>query len=149
MASVTINDAKVVAKLLELQQKTDNIRPALLEIGEELLDSIHYRFEHQIAPDGSAWEANSWATILRKGSDKPPGTGETGRLKNESSYDVLDRNTLEIKNSRKYAAMFQFGGTKDEFPNLWGDVPGRPFLGLSEADEEAAVNIIDRYLAIF
>jgi phage gpG-like protein len=31
--------------------------------------------------------------------------------------------------------MQQFGGTKAEFPNLWGDIPPRPFLGLSIEDE--------------
>jgi phage gpG-like protein len=44
-----------------------------------------------------------------------------------------------------YAAMQQFGGTKAEFPHLWGDIPERPFLGVSD-DEKEILEIISDYL---
>lgn len=33
----------------------------------------------------------------------------------------------------KYAAIQQFGGTKAQFPHLWGDIPARPFLPITPA----------------
>ena len=45
-----------------------------------------------------------------------------------------------------YAAMQQFGGTKSQFPHLWGDIPARPFLGISTADKQNIRDIIGSYL---
>jgi len=39
-------------------------------------------------------------------------------------------------------------GTKEEFPNLWGDIPGRPFLGISEQDKSDILAIIQRHLNV-
>ena len=47
----------------------------------------------------------------------------------------------------EYAAMQQFGGIKSEFPHLWGDIPARPFLGVSESDAEEILAIVHDYLA--
>ena len=44
------------------------------------------------------------------------------------------RDRVEVGSNRVYAAMMQFGGTKAAYPHLWGDIPPRPFLGVSEAD---------------
>jgi phage gpG-like protein len=49
--------------------------------------------------------------------------------------------------------MQQFGGTKAQFPNLWGDIPARPFLpitadgALYPAEESLIVDTLQRYLA--
>jgi len=48
----------------------------------------------------------------------------------------------------EYAAMMQFGGTKSEFPNLWGDIPARPFLGISEDDKTDILTILERHLSM-
>ncbi len=46
-----------------------------------------------------------------------------------------------------YAAMQNFGGTKAEFPNLWGDIPARPFFpnaeqGLPEELSQEIANVL-------
>jgi len=51
-----------------------------------------------------------------------------------------------IGSPMEYAAMQQFGGTKAEFPNLWGDIPARPFLGISSQDENEILTILRNYL---
>ena len=35
---------------------------------------------------------------------------------------------MTVNSSMDYAAMQQFGGKKSMFPQLWGDIPARPFL---------------------
>jgi len=47
-----------------------------------------------------------------------------------------------VGNTMEYSAMQQFGGTKADFPHLWGDIPARPFIGLSDADREMVVEQI-------
>ncbi len=52
----------------------------------------------------------------------------------------------EVGSNAVQAAMMQFGGSRSEFPNLWGNIPARPFLGLSEDDETAIVEIVEDWL---
>lgn len=49
-------------------------------------------------------------------------------------FPVIGADYVQIGSDRPYAAMQQFGGAKSKFPNLWGDIPARPFLGISEQD---------------
>ena len=50
---------------------------------------------------------------------------------------------LLFGSSMEYAAMHQFGGTKAQFPNLWGDIPARPFLGITAHDENVIEEIVE------
>lgn len=78
--------------------------------------------------------------------NKRPLIGEGEALSTRIFYRI-DGDTLFVGSPEKYAAMQQFGGSKSEFPNLWGDIPARPFLGISDADaermEETALDYLD------
>jgi phage gpG-like protein len=103
---------------------------------------------------------------------KKPLIGETRRLSTEI-YPQVDANSVEIGSSLVYAATQQFGakmgafgrysqvarwrkyekgdfrkhaGTVKGFPIPWGDIPARPFIGLSTSDEESVLAIVTRYL---
>jgi phage gpG-like protein len=84
------------------------------------------------------WERKD-GRIAAKGSaamqGKKPLIGQGKALSTQIYYHV-DGTTLYVGSPEIYAAMQQFGGTKAEFPNLWGDIPARPYLGLSDADVE-------------
>lgn len=121
-----------------------NPRPALLEIGEDLVDSTKARFNPGIGPDGVPWARNSEETIRRKGRDKP--LVHLGTLMEQIHYQLSGDDTLEVGSSMVYAAMHQFGGTKAEFPHLWGDIPARPFIGISDEDEEKIIDLFNDYL---
>lgn len=122
-----------------------NPRPALKEIGEELVDSTQRRFETQTGPDGTPWARNATSTIKRKGRDQPL-TGETGKLMDQIDYQLTGNDTLDVGSPTIYAAMQQFGGTKEEFPHLWDDIPARPFIGISDEDEEKIIGLFNDYL---
>jgi len=62
-------------------------------------------------------------------------------------YYHVDGDTLYVGSPQVYAAMQQFGGVKAEFPKLWGDIPARPFLGLSEQDVAGIEQTAADYLA--
>lgn len=40
--------------------------------------------------------------------------------------------TAVVGSNKPYAAMMQFGGTREQFPHLWGDIPARPFLPMDD-----------------
>ena len=156
MIDIKIDTAQLRAALTELQQKLGHLRDPLDEIGHFLAESTKQRFETGIGPDGVPWEPNKPSTIAkfthrvggtmtkdrklltkagerRWDSKKPLIDG--GFLGEQINHEVIGADTLIVGSSREYAAMQQFGGTKAEFPHLWGDIPPRPFLGLSIEDE--------------
>ena len=67
---------------------------------------------------------------------KKPLVGESKSLSTQIYYHV-DGQMLFVGSPMIYAPMQQFGGRKADFPNLWGDISARPFLGLSDSDVEA------------
>lgn len=76
---------------------------------------------------------------------KKPLIGESLALSTTINYRA-SADAVEIGSPMEYAAMQQFGGGKGKFKHLWGDIPARPFLGLSGDDEEAVVSIVSDYL---
>jgi phage virion morphogenesis protein len=143
-AVIECNHPLILARLNELSDSISHLAPVLLMIGEALTESTKERFGTQTAPDGSHWDGNAEATIANKGRDQPL-TGETGKLQDEISYQI-EGNDLLIGSPMIYAAMQQFGGTKEEFPHLWGDIPARPFLGVSEDDGTEILRLLRDHL---
>lgn len=152
--------------LYRLADAMKNPKPAMKLIGENLVDSTKQRFQTSTAPDGSRWKPNTVATLLgyigkyagsyrkdgrvtSKGGNriagKKPLIGETSSLSGNITYRLV-ADGLEIGSPQKYAAMQQFGGQKSEFPNLWGDIPARPFLGVSTSDEDMMIETVENYL---
>lgn len=136
------------------------------EVGELLVDSTRERFNTSQAPDGSSWPLNSPTTFDKFLAKKSRIKGKDGRLNERGKNYVLSKrplidegyhlplsismaiedNALIVGSSAPDAAMQHFGGTKADFPHLWGDIPARPFLGISDADEEGILGAINRIL---
>lgn len=55
-------------------------------------------------------------------------------------------NEVGIGSPMVYASMQQYGGNKSDFPNLWGNIPARPFLGASEADKVNIADLVRSYM---
>lgn len=148
MSVIEVDDHEILAALRQLQQATGNLRPALLKIGENLKESTKKRFENYTGPDGVMWQANSDVTYERKADRSGIPLTDHGTLGNTIDYQLLGNDGVQIGSPMEYAAMMQFGGTKSEFPNLWGDIPERPFLGISEDDKRDILAIIQRHLNV-
>jgi len=146
MIEVKVDEAKIKKALQDLQEKTGNLSPVLRKIGDSLTESTKQRFVSTKGPDGKAWLLNSvLSTLLYKDGDRPL-TGETGSLADLIQPQLRGKDSVEIGTDLSYAAMQQFGGTKAECPHLWGDIPERPFLGVSKDDEVEILDIIADYL---
>lgn len=154
--TITVDDAQVLAALRRLRSKTEDLGPALEDIGDRLVHSTQDRFATSTAPDGTPWAANSAVTIsrylglssgkkreARAAGKKPLVNG--GFLRDQIHFNVTG-NVLEVGATMGYAAMQQFGGKKSEFPHLWGDIPARPFLGISDRDRVTIEQVVSDYL---
>ena len=114
------------------------------EIAEYLRVSTVNRFKEGKAPDGTTWAPNSPVTLARK-TDPRPLFGMNDRLNKEFGIRS-GPDFAEISSVLPYAAMMQFGGAKAVYPHLWGDIPARPFFGISEADRTNILDIVTEYI---
>lgn len=166
--NITSNDIEIRPALEALQDAIGNTEPVLKQIGEYLVASTQDRFGTTTAPDGSQWAANSDVTLdnytnrfktsftktgkrskagrVRR-ANKKVGTGETKQLQRQIFYNV-SAGELEVGSPLIYAGTFHYGADKHQFGNgaPWGDVPARPFLGLSDDDEQEVLTIISEHI---
>jgi phage virion morphogenesis protein len=145
----------------EFLDRAKNMKPVLLEIGEDMTESSKRRFETATAPDGSAWAPNSAVTLARYSSmfaRKKPGTGETRALATTINHQLQGDDAVAIGSPMIYAGTFHYGAKSGEFgfgfyatregsfPLPWGDIPARPFLGASDEDKANIVDLVNSYL---
>lgn len=85
---------------------------------------------------------------------KKPLIGESGNLSRQISYKMEGVGTLLVGSSMEYAATQQFGmkqgyagANKRGSPVPWGDIPARPFLGISNQDQRMILDEISDYLS--
>lgn len=143
MITIEIKDDQITAALDGLVAHLGDMTQVMRAIGELLQDSTNQRFQRSEAPDGSTWAAKSPVT---RGDDRRPLYGPSGILNTTIALD-LGPDHLELGTNTPYGAMMQFGGSKEAFPHLWGDIPARPFLGISEDDRSGILETAEEWLA--
>lgn len=167
MIAIDFDDRTILDALRELSLRAHDLGPALREIGVVLVDSTQRRFDTSTGPDGARWEENSDTTILEYLGGMKGAYGKKGGLTKKGMAALLgkkpllregflqgtlswqiDGNTLLVGSPQKYAAAQQFGAEKGSLGKgaPWGDIPARPFLGVSDADEETILDLLRGYL---
>ncbi len=145
---ITIDD-DASGGLRRLQQLGVNLRPVMVDIGAMLRASTDLRFVDSQAPDGSKWKPLSPVTVALRGK----GSGwqplmKKGGLRTSMTYLATPREVLVGTNviyagtHQLGARRGQYGKTKRGSPIPWGNVPARPFLGVSRDDEREIHSII-------
>lgn len=164
-----IDDRDIMRALQKLDQKSGNLRSALKNMGEYLVNSTQDRFDAQEDPTGKAWAPLKPATKDRKRIDKI--LTETSRMRNSVVYAVQGSG-LKVGTSDIRAAAHQFGlkgavkvpaqkslrkkafGRELAFP-VWAEIrahtinqnlPARPFIGISADDREEILAIAADFL---
>lgn len=149
---IRVDDENARKALAELARLIGNPEPALRDIGAYLERSHDERFAAGEAPDGSKWAplSESYRAIKPQHQDKV--LVLEGHLRNSLHYQIEDDGLL-FGTDRIYGAVHQFDAAKGSFgttrrgsPIPWGDIPARPFLGLSDADLEEIASIIEEHI---
>jgi len=150
---IQIDDAEVRAELRRLLAKLHDFTPFFNDVGEQLLNSTRERFRSQRAPDGAPWAPLSPAYRARKPKHKDLILTLNGYLRGTLAKRA-DKDSLRIGTPMIYGAVHQFGATRGAFgrtrygvPVPWGDIPARPFLGLSDDDRNDLLDALNEYLA--
>jgi len=146
MSTINVSTDEVERAITELLQKGEDLTAPMKSIGEEMVNRTQQRFRDKEAPDGTPWADNSPATEKRKGHGRVL-EGESNELSKQFSY-AASNDSVEWGSLMVYAAMQNYGGTKAEFPHLWGDIPGREFIGLSDDDEDEVLAVLAEHLSL-
>lgn len=157
--NIELDDRNVKAALNRLIRAGQDMSPAMLAVAEHLKDAAHESFDRQRAPDGTPWAKLKASTRRQR---RLGGFGEAGPILQRRG-DLLrsivsdhGRDFAEAGTNLVYAAVQHFGAEKGEFggvrtslpgrsffqPIPWGDIPARPFLGVSGDDESRIGEII-------
>lgn len=150
--TITLDDTEFSRWLQRSLASLSNPTDALREIGEVLVQSTQARFGTKKAPDGSGWAANSQVTIAIKGHGSQL-RGKSGALGDTIHYQLDGTKAVEVGSNMIYSAVQQFGQpkgasgiTRRGAPIPWGDIPPRPFVGVSQEDEDRITEIMADYL---
>lgn len=159
MITIEINDTDVTSALARAVTALTDTTPLMEGIAEYLRTSTVKRFKEGKAPDGSSWSPNSPVTLARKKNTRPL-FGPNDRLNKEFGISS-GADYAEISSVLPYAAVQQFGARKGslgaywwttesgkvlEGSSPWGDIPARPYLGISEEDRTNILDIISEYI---
>lgn len=152
-----IIDHGVSAGFTRLAGAMDNTTPVMSAIGTGLVASTHRRFVTQTSPDGAAWAGLHPAYRAIKRNSRI--LTESGRLRG-SVNEQAGNDYVRVGTNVIYGAIHQFGGTivpKNAshlvFRLATGVVmansvtlPARPYLGISDDDEEMIAETVFRFL---
>lgn len=160
MIEVNLNTDAITDALAGLMASLSDMTPIMNEIGAHLRDTTEDRFKTGKGPDGAAWAPRSPATLKRYAKlgltpGKVPLT-LTGAMSN-AIFHSYGPTFAEVGSNAIQAAVMQFGAAqgqfgafigrdklgRDHFHHLpWGDIPARPFIGISDQDEADILDII-------
>ena len=136
---------RIIEEFNRLIKQSNDLTPVFRDIGEYLIESTQQRFVEQKSPDGEAWQPLSELSLSRK-TRKDKILTESGTLADTLTYQISGDELL-FGSNLEYAAMHQFGGItspKSMFPNK--EIPARPFLGISDEDEEEILALITEHI---
>jgi phage gpG-like protein len=176
--SVVVENRQVLDVLRQLTQRMSpaGLRPAMLEIGEDLAESTKRRFATATAPDGSAWAPLKEGTVLARYQKMMGGLGkshykkdgtlnkkgqtagaaiqsasakpliDTGQLAHSIRYQPIDGGAGVEVGTNRFADAWEGGAAVHQFGSEKAHIPARPFLGLSRADETTVLDILQTFL---
>ncbi len=150
MIEVEFNDSDVMEALAKLSRSLTNLSPLWTTMGDSLIASTERRFDHTEGPDGSKWVPRSATTLERykkKGTSFGPILHLTRELRDNFNYHY-DANSMTLGSNVLHAAVMQFGAEKQSLGprSPWGNIPARPFIGISVSDREDIFKIINEWL---
>lgn len=115
-------------------------RTLMPRLGEYLWGSTRDRFKTQTDPDGAVWAALQPHTRKRKKYNPDKILTQRGYLRSRIFWQVTAPGRVEVFADPAYAATHQFGR---------GNIPARPFLGISRRDTEEIGAIVRDWAAEF
>jgi phage virion morphogenesis protein len=155
--TIEVDDKRVNEVIAELVRRVDDLSPAMRQIAGTLAAGIEQAFEREADPTTlTPWQRLSAVTIARReAAGHWPGKKlqVSGRLVS-SIVPSFGPDFAQAGTNVPYATTMHFGAAQGAFgrtsrggPIPWGDIPPRPFMGMSEETADDVLAIVGEYLA--
>jgi phage virion morphogenesis protein len=150
MIEIKLNSHKVTDALQRLEHAAADASPAMQIIAGILDDAVHENFEQQGRPKWLGLSPATQKMRARKGHWPGSILQQSGQLKKAIDTEFganYAKVGVQTGLASKYAAMQQFGGTtspRSMIPNK--KIEARPFLSITDADEDKIVSEMNNYL---
>ena len=141
---IKIDNNDVERKLLELAQKSENLRPLMKNIAGIFASATEENFKNEGRPD--KWTELSEATKKQRTKQKKwPGQilQVSGQLASSISTQYDDESAI-IGSNLDYAAIHQLGGQAGK--NKKVEIPARPYLKLTDDNFNEILDATKQYL---
>ena len=141
---IKIDNKDVEKKLLELAQKSKNLRPLMKNIAGIFASATEENFKNEGRPD--KWTELSEATKKQRTKQKKwPGQilQVSGQLASSISTQYDDESAV-IGSNLDYAAIHQLGGQAGK--NKKVEIPARPYLKLTDDDFNEILDATKNFL---
>ena len=141
---IKFDNKEVESKLLDLAQKSENLRPLMKNIAGIFAYSTEENFKNEGRPD--KWTELSESTIKQRTKNKQwPGMilQISGQLAS-SVNTYYDNDSAVIGSNLEYAAIHQLGGQAGR--NKAVEIPARPYLQLTPEDFEEILSMTENFL---
>jgi len=171
MITIELKDAEIQAALSGLEALLADLSPVMNEIGDFLVTATKDRMAAGKTPEGSPFAPRSAATLAiyarRKITFGPTPLRQSGEMGQQIAHSY-GPDSVQVGSNAIQAAVMQFGAAQGQFgaaigrtrpsdkrpksqdyfvPIPWGDIPARPFLGLSDEDRSGILDIVSEALA--
>lgn len=128
MLTIELEHQRLQQTLSQIENAIGDLTPLMRSIAAELASQAEENFEHEGRPE---WpELSDVTTENRAKHGHWPGqilqVSAAGLAASITTHST-DSSAM-VGSNKPYAAMMQFGGDQADFPQLWGDIPGRPYL---------------------
>jgi phage virion morphogenesis protein len=152
MFILELKDQHLQHTLHQVERAIGDLTPLMQSIAAELAHQTEENFENEGRPE---WPELSDTTTERRAKHGHwPGqilqvsaAGLAASITTHSTHS-----SALVGSNKPYAAMMQFGGEQADFPHLWGDIPGRPYLpmdvegNLQQVTEKAILELTLNHL---
>ena len=141
---IKIDNKAVESKLLDLAQKSENLRPLMKNIAGIFAYSTEENFKNEGRPD--KWTELSESTIKQRTKKKQwPGMilQVSGQLAS-SVNTYYDNDSAVIGSNLEYAAIHKLGGQAGRNKSV--EIPARPYLQLTPEDFEEILSMTENFL---
>ena len=141
---IKIDNKEVESRLLDLAQRSENLRPLMKNIAGIFAYSTEENFKNEGRPD--KWTELSESTIKQRTKNKqwPDMILQVSGQLASSVNTYYDNDSAVIGSNLKYAAIHQLGGQAGRNKSV--EIPARPYLKLTDEDFEEIIAATQNFL---
>ncbi|MDX8354345.1 phage virion morphogenesis protein [Cognatiyoonia sp. IB215182] len=150
MITVELDAAELDRVLRQLAVGLSDMSDLMNDLGNYMLVAHQDRVQRGEQPDGQPFALRSETTIDRYIADDLPfgqPLNQSGTMRQQMAYNY-GSDYVAMGSNAIQAAVMHFGAEKGSLGSgaPWGDIPARPFIGLSDQDESEMMGVSIEWL---